>query len=201
MSEYYAVQRSDEFLEHYGVRGMKWGVTKAKAEGSSKKMAKTYKKAYKKLDRLNKNADVNHQKLMTQYHKKKAVQSGLASLGLGYLTRGGAGVTENLIRNSPSETIKTGPMHFVHKVYPSKAANIGMAATYLSAVGTAAGLAKTGAHVHEAIASKRRSTVKGHAKAVAKRDAWRKQMSSAFKGTEYASLPKLASKKKRRRSK
>lgn len=28
MSEYYAVQRSDEYLAHYGVPGMKWGVRK-----------------------------------------------------------------------------------------------------------------------------------------------------------------------------
>ena len=42
----------------------------------------------------------------------------------------------------------------------------------------------------KAISSKYRTTKKGHAKAVAKRDAFRKEMNEAFKGTKYASKPR-----------
>lgn len=35
MSVYYAVNRSDEYLEHYGVKGMKWRRRKAKKTSSS----------------------------------------------------------------------------------------------------------------------------------------------------------------------
>ena len=44
----------------------------------------------------------------------------------------------------------------------------------------------------KAIAAKRRTTEKGHAKAVSERDAWKKEMKSAFSGTKYANLPPYA---------
>lgn len=57
MAEYYAVNRSDEHLAHYGVKGMHWGVQKAIKKGSTKKYYKSYKKATKKLNRLEKQAN------------------------------------------------------------------------------------------------------------------------------------------------
>lgn len=53
MAEYYAVDRSDEYLAHYGVFGMKWGIRKAKPEGNGGSFPKSaaYANAEKKLKR------------------------------------------------------------------------------------------------------------------------------------------------------
>jgi hypothetical protein len=44
--------------------------------------------------------------------------------------------------------------------------------------------------------AKHLTTPEGHAKAIAKRDAWKKEMKSAFAGTSYANLPPYAKKRK-----
>ena len=53
MSEYYAVQRSSDYLEHYGVLGMKWGIHRAAKKGTTysyqSHATKKYKKAAAKL--------------------------------------------------------------------------------------------------------------------------------------------------------
>lgn len=50
MGEYYAVERSSDYLAHYGVRGMKWGIRKAIDRiHSNVRMSKNYMKARKKL--------------------------------------------------------------------------------------------------------------------------------------------------------
>lgn len=52
----YAIERSDDYLAHYGIKGMKWGVRKAIASGNERAMARAYKKAQKKLAKLTKRA-------------------------------------------------------------------------------------------------------------------------------------------------
>ena len=64
MNSYYAVVRSTDHLAHYGVKGMQWGVRKALHEGGARgerRLARQYKKAAKKLAKLNANADVEKQ--------------------------------------------------------------------------------------------------------------------------------------------
>ena len=58
----YAVDRSDEYLAHYGIKGMKWGVRKALETGNTKKLSRMYKKAAKKLAKLDKKADIGEQR-------------------------------------------------------------------------------------------------------------------------------------------
>ena len=51
----YAIERSDEYLAHYGVRGMRWGVRKAREMGGARgaaRLSKQYAKAQKKLAKL-----------------------------------------------------------------------------------------------------------------------------------------------------
>lgn len=49
---YYGVTRTNDYLAHYGVRGMKWGVRKAIQSGNTKALGRQYKKAQKKLAKL-----------------------------------------------------------------------------------------------------------------------------------------------------
>lgn len=52
MAQYYAVERSSEYLAHYGVRGMKWGVRKAIDRiGGNLRRSKQYMDAHKKLQK------------------------------------------------------------------------------------------------------------------------------------------------------
>ncbi len=52
MSEYYAVQRSDNYLMHYGIKGMRWGVRRALESGSDRALRRVYKKATRKMKKL-----------------------------------------------------------------------------------------------------------------------------------------------------
>ena len=74
----------------------------------------------------------------------------------------------------------------------------GLTGAQLLSIGLAAGGLGTAAYqTGKAIAAKHRTTAKGHAKAVAKRDAWKREMNEVFKGTAYDA--NRATKKKRRR--
>lgn len=75
----YAIERSDEYLAHYGVRGMKWGVRKAIASGNSARLSRQYAKASKKLAKLEKRAAKS-----SKYAKRAA------ALGAGAAVAGGA---------------------------------------------------------------------------------------------------------------
>ena len=56
MNQYYAVIRSDDFLAHYGIKGMRWGVRKALQKGNARKYNRYRKKAIKRLIRYEKQA-------------------------------------------------------------------------------------------------------------------------------------------------
>ena len=74
----YAIERSPEYLAHYGVRGMKWGVKKAIASGNDAKLGKQYAKAQKKLAKLEKQAG-----------KSKKYARRAALMGVGAAAAGG----------------------------------------------------------------------------------------------------------------
>lgn len=57
------------------------------------------------------------------------------------------------------------------------------------------GLAAAAYQKGRAIAAKYRTTEKGHAKAVAKRNSWKREMQKAFKNTRYSKLPSYYKKK------
>ena len=85
----YAVDRSDEYLAHYGIKGMKWGVRKAIESGNSRKLDRQYRKAQKKLTKLKARAANG-----SKYAKRAA------ALGAGAALAGGAAAlgTEGLAR-------------------------------------------------------------------------------------------------------
>lgn len=91
---YYAVERSTDHLAHYGVKGMRWGVRKAIATGNQALLAKHYRKAAKKLAKLQRIGD--HPGRSTA----KAAAYGTAAAGIGSIALGGTGLAANLVRKS-----------------------------------------------------------------------------------------------------
>ena len=93
MSQYYGIQRSDEYLAHYGIKGMKWGVQKAKDRGDQAALNKHYKKASIKLAKLSANANRGLQRTRFDNAKRNmaagALTSGLGSAGLTYAINAG----------------------------------------------------------------------------------------------------------------
>ena len=90
----YAVERSDEYLAHYGVRGMKWGVRKALESGDTRAYERHYRKALRKLNRLQKHANNG-----SKYAKRAAVL-GAGALATGSLAAGGVGGLATGIRTA-----------------------------------------------------------------------------------------------------
>ena len=81
----YAVQRDDEYLAHYGIRGMKWGVRKARESGNAKKLGRQYAKAQKKLAKLEKRA------VSGKKYAKRAAALGAGAAAAGGLAVAGTG--------------------------------------------------------------------------------------------------------------
>lgn len=86
----YAIERSDDYLAHYGIRGMKWGVRKAIASGNSARLSKQYAKASKKLAKLEKRAanSGKYARRAAALGAGAAVAGGLAAAGTGGVARG-----------------------------------------------------------------------------------------------------------------
>ena len=219
MAEYYGVTRTPEYLMHYGVKGMRWGVRKAKESGSDKKLWRQYEKAHKKLSKLSIKADIGRQK-SEQMKYAKAAAGGLAGGLIGASGVVGAGALTNRFTkniNKAHDVFYGGMDNRVQRMI--KALNAGdqkaydaiqkeRSAAYQNYVNAknsnfnnidhserakaiSAGLALGalgygGYAAARSLAAKRRQTPEGHAKAVAKRDAWQKEMKAAFKGTKYA---------------
>lgn len=93
MSEYYGVSTPTEsYLAHYGVRGMKWGIRKVRPVGSSGPHAFGYRRAQRKLARLE--AKANRQALLKKADRLDKVSKGArvaGRVGLGAAAVGTAG--------------------------------------------------------------------------------------------------------------
>ena len=84
-NEYYgtASTPTEDFLAHYGVKGMKWGVRKAVQSGNMRKLGRQYNKAAKKLAKLEKRAasGKKYAKRAAVYGAGAAAAGGLAAVG------------------------------------------------------------------------------------------------------------------------
>lgn len=100
MSEYYAVVRSTDHLAHYGVKGMRWGVRKAIARADGRALDRHFRKAAKKLKKLQ---DIG---LKPAKYAAKAAAYGVAAAGTGTLAIGGKKMAEDLLKNA-NKTVKS----------------------------------------------------------------------------------------------
>lgn len=156
MTEYYGDMPYSEFLMHYGIKGMKWGVRKAIETGNAARLSRNYFKAKKKLAKLNFQADRNAQMAVYKRAKANAIGGSLSSAGLS-----AAGTA------------------IINKGVP-----LVERALYSAGAGLAGGLAGL-AFNSNGLAAKRFTSERGHAKAIAKRNAWQREMNAAFKGTKF----------------
>lgn len=154
MSNYYAVDRNSEYLAHYGVRGMKWGVRKAIERGDRAAISRHYLKASKKLAKLSLKANRGVQQKLYNSAKQRMVSGALGS------AIGSAGLTAALHRGSVDTGLR----------------NAGIAG--------AAGLVGGALLNSRGILAGRHVSDRGHARAIRKRDEWNRQMTEAFKGTD-----------------
>lgn len=113
----YAIDRSEEYLAHYGIKGMKWGVRKAIAYGGTglgnRRLARQYQKAQKKLAKLEKRANngAKYARRAAALGAGAAAAGGLAALGttgLGNaIARGGMHVSNagHALMNGPAKKL------------------------------------------------------------------------------------------------
>ena len=175
MAEYYAVERSPKYLAHYGVKGMRWGVQKAKEKHNEKALAKHYKKALAKMKKLNTNASISRSKQEYKGRMSDAAMLGIsgagiagAGLGLHKLARATNSRAIGLMSGIPFDT------ETVHYVGGATGGLLGAWGAY---------------NLGKGLAAKHRTTSKGHAKAKSKAESFHNEMKKAFKGTKYSKLP------------
>ena len=90
---YYGVIRTDEYLAHYGIKGMKWGVRKARESGDARALGRQYRKAQKKLAKLEARA-ANGKK----YARRAALMGAGAAAAGGLAAVGTGGVAQGIAR-------------------------------------------------------------------------------------------------------
>ncbi len=144
----YAIERNDEYLAHYGIRGMKWGVRKAIASGNSARLGRQYAKAQKKLAKLEKRAS-NSKK----YARRAALMGagaaaagGLAAAGTGGVAAASRGLGKGLhaVGNLAGAYGRTpGKMNPIKRASTSAAVGIHRAANALTRVGSSSGVINT----------------------------------------------------------
>ena len=171
MNEYYGAPTTpgDDYLAHYGVKGMRWGVRKARELGSDAMLSRHYDKARRKLNKLNERANIQvQQKKYDTWRNAAGKQAAGGAIG---------GAVGGILGSN------LGLAPYGMQLSPKGMALIG------GAYGLAGGLGSYAGTRLRANVYKKRISPEGHAKAIAKRNAWQKEMDSAFKGTRYGRNP------------
>ena len=163
MAEYYAVERSPEYLMHYGVKGMKWGVRKALEKGNMSKLAYHYQRAMNKRSKLKERTNKKEQKEDAKAYLGGAgllLGTGALAGAAGYgIAKGQVAAQKALMPNSRSYMI----------LHP-----VGLYGTAgLAGLGGIASLGASGAAAY-------RATKRGNKKAIEKYKRFNKEMNKTF---------------------
>lgn len=217
MNEYYGAPTTptDDYLAHYGIRGMKWGVQRAKKKplysGRNKRLDRQFVKASKKLEKLNQRTDIELQnKKADKLKKTSKIALGMGLAGIGGISAATGlskrslkkhynelgqipGVKVQQISGTPITSItytEMGPKSWdavekANQRYNHRQKKIGI----VGGISSAVGIGGLGTALGSALASRhvrKRTTKEGHAKAVAERDSFKNEMKKQFAGTAYA---------------
>ena len=186
INEYYGASTTptSDYLAHYGVRGMKWGIRRAVASGNPDKLKKQYSKAVKKLAKLSLKANntVNEGKYQKwRAQARKNAITGATGAAVGATIGSGIGIAR------AGRTYGLGLKDTIGVLKKSSQGRqaLGAIGASIPAYAVAGGVGSyLGARARASI-YKRRQNEDVRAKNLAKRDQWRKDMESAFKGTRY----------------
>lgn len=166
MAEYYAVERTSGYLMHYGIRGMRWGVRRARERNDRQALQKHWNKANTKLSVLK---DKSNRKLQKENAKNNLV-AGPALMGLG---AAGGLASYGIVRG---QYAAKSPL----VMWPT-----GLIGTSALTAGLGAGVTGSG------IASAIRATKHGNFRAKEKYARFQKEMNQAFKGVKGLKKPKI----------
>lgn len=164
MSCYKAVIRFDDGLQHYGVKGMRWGIRKD--------VDKAYVKASNKLKKLQYRAD------RARANRGPGVASGVARTILGGVVALGTNVANKNFNKSVSGSL------FNWAMSGSPEAKVKKGLEYAGYV--AGGLMAAGG-IHKIIKSA------SGGRAIRKAESWASSMAREFEGTKYSDLTKRSS--------
>ena len=208
MRHYYGINSSPEHLAHYGIKGMRWGVRRALANGNEKALDRHYQKAAKKLAKLQ-DIGINSKK-----YAAKAAAYGTAAVGTGTIAIGGVGMFGKVAsewgakpgyytdykevynirsRNANPHSYSTNGSSTVKRISSRKPGSLtnNDLVRIGSAAATAGLLAKSAQNAYRAANGR-----KYRDKAVR----WKNEMDNAFSGTKYQGLYAVPPRKKRRKS-
>lgn len=202
MAEYYGVTRTSEYLMHYGVRGMRWGVRKAIERGNDRALSRQYLKARKKLERLQ--ARANSSNLLQKANRLDKVSRGARIAGRVGLGTAAAGIAGKV---GSGHAVNASIKYFNDRVNTRGAIREQLQEQYNRRVGLAGkvrdassvaknvGVGLAAAGYGTAIATKlRANALRKRAasnsaymrKARQKANAWKQEMNRSFAGTRYA---------------
>jgi hypothetical protein len=201
MRDYIITRDSSDCLQHFGIKGQKWGIRRYEnadgtltAEGYERYYGKRFEKESRKQQRLNYKADQDKQVRLAKDHSTKAKKHAAIGLAGAATAAAGYGLMKTIRPEDMSATNVTyhesgrGAIH--RMMYGSKFGQ-GLAGALGVGIGGSAaiiGLGEAAYHGIKATVANYRASVAGHAKAAKKAKEHLEGMKEMFWNTPYAQL-------------